>query len=172
MKHSKENKKYLIFSIDDKAYAVPVLSLHGVVANPNVSKLTAAPKFVTGNFHIGHFNIPIIDLRLLLQKPDPTSPDKTCAIIVRVRFKEDDKLVGFIVDTVSGVNNIPEYKIGKLPSMGENEFISRVTNIQEQMIFFLDLNKIINEDNLIYFLNDFWSIEADVKNESLNEAKT
>lgn len=163
MKYDKSDRKYLTFSIDNKTYAVPALSLSGVFANPDVAILAMAPKFVAGIFFNETFNIPIIDLRLLLKRPNPNNLEKTCAIIVSVNFKGQDKLVGFIVDSVSYVSTFLACQIEKLPSIGENEFISGVANTEEQMVFFLDLDKIINEDNLIYFLNEFWILESESK---------
>jgi chemotaxis signal transduction protein len=87
-------------------------------------------------------------------------------------FKGQDKLVGFIVDSVSYVSTFLACQIEKLPSIGENEFISGVANTEEQMVFLLDLDKIINEDNLIYFLNEFWILEAESKNTIVHELES
>lgn len=153
------NKSFLTFTIDDKIYAVPVLSLIGVVGNPKIISITDNIESLVGVFYAKNFNIPVFDLRLILNKPNTKIPNKTCALIVRVIFKNEAKLVGFIIDYLYGIYNIQLSEIEKLPVYNENEFVSKIVAKNEKMIMMLELDKIINKWDVISFLNQFWNYE-------------
>lgn len=162
------SKDFLTFVIDDKNYAVPLLCLQGIIGNPNIDPAENAPDFVEGFFNINNFEIPIIDLRLILNKPSLICPNKTCVVIVRISFKGIERLVGFVVDSLFGVDRIQISEIEKLPACEANEYIDGVSYVKEKMVLFLSLEKIINENKIISFLNDFWNDEASI-NENKNK---
>lgn len=159
MDNSKFNNDYLSFIIDDKTFAVPILSLQGIVGNPDISPITDHLEFVVGIFYMNNCNIPILDLRVILKKPNLISPNKTCVVIVRISFKGQEKLVGFIVDSFFSIEHLQISEIKKLPSVDCNDFIEGVCYQQDKMVLLLSLEKIINEKNIICFLNQLWNYE-------------
>lgn len=150
------NKDILTFVIDDKTYAFPILYLEGVIGNPNIITLGEAPNFVVGDFCINNSCVPIMDLRIILNKPNLIYPQKTCVIIVRASFKGAEKLVGFIVDSFDSIFHIRIGNIEKLPFSECEEFITGLVNEKDKMILILNLEKIINSENVISYLNEFW----------------
>lgn len=159
MRNDKLNNSYLTFVIDDKTFAIPLLAMHGVSANPEIFRIINADKFVTGCFYVNDSIAPILDLRTLLNKPDRKRPNKTGIIIVRVSFKGQEKLVGLIIDSLRNIYDIQSSDIENLSSYDNKEFIDGVTEQSGRMILFLNLAKIINESDVIYFLNRFWNLE-------------
>lgn len=156
MKNSKFNRDYLTFIIDDKAFAVPILSLQGIIGNPNIEPITDSFEFVVGIFYMNNYGIPILDLRTILNKQNTINPNKTCVVIVRVSFKGQEKFVGLIVDSLYSIFHIQVSDIEILPSCEKNEYINGVSNQQNKIILILNLEKIINSENVICFLNQFW----------------
>lgn len=150
-------KDLLTFVIDDKTYAFPILCLQGVIGNPNISQIENSPYFVVGRVTAGNVEIPVLDLRIILNRPNLIVPNKTCVVFVRVAFKKMEKLVGFVVDSLYSVYHICAEMIKKFPFNEDEEFITGLFQEQDKMILLLDLEKIINEDNIILFLNKFWN---------------
>lgn len=150
-------KDILTFVIDDKTYAFPILYLEGVVGNPNIITVDEAPDFVIGDFYINNSYTPIMDLRIILNKPNLIYPKKTCVIIVRASFKGTEKLVGFIVDSFDSIFHIKVGNIEKLPFSESEEFITGLVNEKDKMILILNLEKIINSESVISYLNEFWN---------------
>lgn len=149
-------QEYLTFVIDDKIYAFPVLCLQCVLGNPDTTLLNAAPKFAVGVSHLKNYNIPVLDLRTILNKPDKLVLNKICIVIVRVSFKKEEKLVGFIVDSVFTICKVDKNAIVKLPFYEDEKFISAIIQKKDKIGLILDPEKIINDDNVILFLNQFW----------------
>lgn len=162
MPNNKFNKDYLSFVIDDKTLAVPVLSLKGVIGNPNIIPIADSSEIVVGKFYINSLYIPILDLRIILNKPNLMYPNKTCLIIVRVSFKGLEKMVGFIVDSLLCIHHIQISDVEKLPVCKCNQYIDWVNYQQDKMILLLNLEKIINDKNAIYFLNEFWNTNEQI----------
>lgn len=166
----KNNKNYLSFVIDDKTLAVPVLSLQGVIGNPDIISIADTSEFIVGIFYINNLYIPVLDLRVILNKPNLICPNKICIIIVRVSFKGLEKLVGFIVDSLFNIHHIQVSEVKKLPACEDNEYIDGVNYQKDKMILLLNLEKIINKKNVIYFLNQFWNINE--QNSDINSDRS
>lgn len=162
MYDDKTKIKYLTFVIDDKIYAIPILSLTGIVGNPKTIQIKDPIDSIVGIFNTNGFNIPLFDLRLILNKPNVISPTKTCVLVVRAIFKGQEKLVGFIVDSLSIICHFHPSEIKKLSAYNENEFIEGVAINDEKMFMILALEKIINRQDIIRFLNEFWNYEDDM----------
>lgn len=168
MENCKLKRDYLTFVIDDKTFAVPILSLMGVIGNPNIIPIKEAIEPVLGVFYMNNFNVPIFDLRLILNKPDVMYPNRTCVLVVRAAFKGQEKLVGFIVDSLYSIYHIQISEIEKLSAYSENEFIEGVITKDEKMVMILALEKIINKADLILFLNQFWNYENNISEQKMN----
>lgn len=160
MENNKSNKNYLTFIIDDKRFAFPILSLQCIVGNPNINLIKNSFEFVIGIFCMNDYNIPVLDLRTILNKPNITYPNKTCLLVVRVSFKGNEKLVGFIVDSLCNICHLQVSEIEKLPACKKNDFIEGISNQKDKMTLHINLGKIINDEKVIYFLNQFWGFEA------------
>ena len=169
METNKNTGIHITFVVDDKTYAVPALSLQGIIGNPKITPIINAPEFVIGFFTMNDLLIPILDLRLILKRPNEVHPNKTCVIIVRVAFRGQEKLVGFIVDSLYSLYHIEISEIERLSSYNKTEFIEGVITKEDKIILLLSLEKIINEKNVIYFLNCIWNFEDNVNNTNKNE---
>lgn len=167
MKFAESNRKdaycdFLTFKIDDKNYAFKVKNLHGVVGNPEIRLLTNAPEFCVGVMEANNLYVPVIDLRLMLNKPNYFYPNKTCIIIVRVSFKAQEKLVGFIVDSLIKIHQVKTDNIKKLPIIENEEFINSIIAEKNKIILPLNIKEIINNEEVITFLNQFWNTNIEI----------
>lgn len=152
-------KQFLAFIIDDKNYAFPVLGLDSILGNPKITPVEGVPDFVKGLIQTKGQIIPIIDLRLILNKQNITHTKKTCVVVVRTLFKNTEKLIAFIVDSFFGIFDIADKDVKKLPYVEggqNNEFIDGLAYAQENILLLLSLKKIINSEKIIVFLNQIW----------------
>lgn len=159
MEKTNFDNEYLAFVIDDKTFAVPILSLQNVIGNPNIIPISDSMDFVVGLCLTQDSKIPVLDLRTILNKPNAMHPNKTCVVVARVNFKGVEKSVGFIVDFLFNLYNIDKSEIKKLPHCDSNKFVESVTNQKDKMILMLNMENIINQRNVIRFLNHFWQVE-------------
>lgn len=158
MENDKLNKDHLFFSIDGRTFAISVLSSQGVVGNPDITAIMNVPKFVVGHYYMSNYDIPIpvLDLRTIIDRPSLMQSNKNCIIVVGVFFNGRQNLLGFIVDSFLGINQIQSSDIEKLPICECNECIKGIIHQENKMIFLLNLEKIINRTKVINFLEQFW----------------
>jgi purine-binding chemotaxis protein CheW len=169
---TKKNKgSYITFVIDDKTYGINLLYLDNVAGNPKIKLIENGPDFVIGSFKSANVIVPILNTRSVLAMPCKFSKDKLSILTIKVLYKGKVKLVGLIVDSLSGIKKIDSSKIEKLPSYEENDFVAGVTYCDNDMVLLLNLEKVINEKNVICFLNKIWDYEINIEKTNKNGAK-
>lgn len=145
-------QKWLTFWLQEQLFGVAIAHVEQIVSMQPITAVPEYPPYVKGIINQRGAMIPVIDLRMRLGKPEVDYTDHTCIIINNV----DDELVGFIVDEVDAVIDIPAEHIAPPPKMGADSAnryltgIARVTNDHQQEMVILCLNaaKILFKDAL------------------------
>lgn len=153
------SKNYLSFNIAEKTYVVPILSIVGVFGASRIIPITDKNNLVVGIFNMNNFNIPIFDLRLIMNKPNIMYPNRTCVLVACIVVMGQEKLVGFVVDSLYRIYNLPLLEIENLPVYNENEYISAALNKDGKLIMILSLEKIINKLKIMSLLKEFQIFE-------------
>lgn len=103
-------RKFMIFSLASKRYAVPLSSVKEVIGVPEVTPLPNVPDYYTGMFNVRGQIISAVDLRIKLKTGDArVEGKKTCVVI----FTIGDILVGVVVDEVIEVVTYSDDQIEK-----------------------------------------------------------
>ena len=140
-------EKFLIFAIGEKEYGIDhkhfieMASIGDIIAIPDPAEL------IIGIINSRGKVIPVIDIRLRFEANIRSFDDRTSVIIADI-----DKLsVGFIVDSVSDVMEIPHNKIDS-PSGNVNENLTPYTKgiikVDENVIILLDAHKLIGDPEI------------------------
>ncbi|BAU22817.1 chemotaxis protein CheW [Caldimicrobium thiodismutans] len=126
-----DEEQFVVFKIDEQEYAVPITSVQEIVRVPeDLTRVPKTPDFVEGVINLRGTILPVINLRKrfdLTEKPR----DELQRIMVLII---DNLSVGFIVDTVSEVLNIPKSYIQKAIELSHEQaqLFSRVANLEKQ----------------------------------------
>ena len=67
-----------------------------------LTRIPNAPNFITGVTNLRGVIVPIVDLRVRFDLPDPSQDDKTVVIVLNL----NDRVVGIVVDGVADVLSI------------------------------------------------------------------
>ena len=95
------DKDYLTFRLDTEVYCVDILRVQEIIGVPHMAKLPRARKDVLGVMNLRGMVVPVFDLRIRFNVPyDP----QAAAVVVVMR--QDDKIMGGIVDEVRDVLHI------------------------------------------------------------------
>lgn len=145
--------KWLTFWIDGQLYGASVVYVEGIISMMPVTTVPEYPDYAKGIINLRGSIIPLIDLRLRFGKPEAEYTDKTCIINCRV----GENQIGFIVDEVDAVIDIPEDRVSNPPRMVEDldkrylTGIARVVNEatnQEKIILCLDVTKVLCREEI------------------------
>lgn len=150
-----QSKQFLGFLLDNKNYGFPILEVDGIIGMTTITPIPQTPVFAKGVINLRGQIIPIIDLGLILGMEEVNYNEQTCIIIVKIEVNNLEKLIGFIVDTVSEVFDIPLSEIATPPSYGDeqdNKFITGIGKVKDKLVMLLDLKEILETKNTSDFL--------------------
>lgn len=149
---SEMDGKYLTFWTDGQLFAVPIADVVQIVQVQSITEIPEFPSYAKGIINLRGSIIPIIDVRLRFGKEEAPYNEHTCIIVTSIR----DRLVGFVVESVDEVTQIPDEEISQPPTM-TNDFTSTyLTGIgkhENNVILLLDTQKIISLEQMEFIEN-------------------
>ncbi len=131
------------FFVGEEEFGTDILMVEEIIRPLPITRVPNAPHFVEGVITLRGRVIPIIDLRKRLNIGNVEVTRKTRKIIVDV----DNKITGFIVDSVSQVLRIPKSSIEPAPEIVagiDSEYIIGVSNLEDRLLILLDFRKILS----------------------------
>lgn len=147
-----KGNKFLVFKLCEENYAVTVHAIREIIRIMEITQVPKTPPFIKGVINLRGKIIPVIDLRIKFGLKEKPYDAKTCIIIIEIN--EDGKIrpMGVIVDTVTDVLNIQSDEIDSPPEFNNNEqmdFLHGIAKIKDNIIWLLNLDKIVSCDELV-----------------------
>jgi len=143
-----QENKYLLFNIGDETYGIGILHVTDIIEMQKITKVPDMPDYIKGVINLRGKVIPVMSLRLRFGLPDRDYDDRTCIIVVSI----DNTSVGFIVDTVAEVQDIPDKNISPPPSFRakalKEQYISGLGKVGEDVKILLDVNRILFKEDI------------------------
>lgn len=141
--------RYLCFSVGNEDYAIPLLSVKEVIADPKTTPLPYSPSHFRGLMNLRGQVISIIDLRLKLGVKPKDKKEESAVIIIDM----NPVYVGIGVDSVNNVLLLGEKDVSPPPEM-ENRKVSRylrgVARKDDRLILLVQIEHILDlEDKAI-----------------------
>jgi purine-binding chemotaxis protein CheW len=140
--------KYLFFRIAKESYGIGIKHIIEIIELQTISAVPDMPNYVKGVINLRGKVIPIIDCRLRFGMEEREYDDRNCIVVTEI----DRVLIGFIVDTVEEVVEIPEKMVEPPPrfktASGQNAYISGLGKIGEAVKILLDVEKIVQDQSI------------------------
>jgi purine-binding chemotaxis protein CheW len=134
--------KFLIFSIDDKDFALRIKYITEIVGILPVTEIPNMPSYMRGIINLRGKGIPVIDVRLRFGNEAKDYTEKTCIIIVNWK----DQFNGLIVDGVREVIFIPEDSIEPAIDFKFNlnkQFVEGLAKVGDRVKILVDTKKLV-----------------------------
>ncbi len=142
---SNENK-YLLSRLGEEVYGINIADVTEIIEMQKITEVPDMPEYVKGVINLRGKVIPIIDLRLKFGMEEREHDNRTCIIIVTA----EARTLGFIVDTVTEVIDIPEKEIAPPPKFKDTsekeQFISGLGKVGDQVRILLDVQRIVGSE--------------------------
>lgn len=146
------SSKFLTFNLDNEIYGLPILRVQEIIGMMKVTKFPNSSDYIRGVINLRGKVIPVIDLRIRFGIPGIETTDKTCIIVLSLIKNNMETQHGIVVDEVSEVIDINDDKIENSPVNGkdsQDDFITSVGKVGEKVVIMLDVDKILNEIEII-----------------------
>jgi purine-binding chemotaxis protein CheW len=141
--------KYLFFRIGKESYGIGIRFIIEIIELQRISEVPEMPTYVKGVINLRGKVIPIVDLRLRFELEERAYDDRTCIIVTEI----DRVLIGFIVDTVEEVMEIPEDRIEPPPRFksvaGKDRYISGMGKVGDQVKILIDVEKVVKDQDAV-----------------------
>ena len=131
------------FHVGDEEFGVDILAVREINRMMEITRVPHAPVFVEGVINLRGQVIPVVDLRTRFQL-DAVEHDKNTRIVV---VELSEKVVGFLVDSVSEVLRVPRDLIEPPPPIVgsvDSEYIQAVVKLDDRLLILLDLQKLFS----------------------------
>lgn len=152
-----KSEQFLVFLLEGEHYGFPILKIDGIINIPKITPIPKTPDFVKGVINLRGQIIPIIDMRLILKMPEIEYNEQTCIVILKINIHNSDKLVGFAVDVVSEVFDIPVSEIEPPPNYGgetDESYLKGIGKARDKIIMLLNIDEILSTKEAASFLSN------------------
>ena len=143
-----EEIQLVTFRLAEVDFAVPIEDVQEINRVESITSVPRAPYFVEGVMNLRGNVIPVIDLRKRFEMEFRPYDETTKVIIVKLQ----EKLVGFVVDSVSEVLRVPKDGLEIPPEIiAENidtRFIKAICKLEEKdkIILVIDILSVLSDE--------------------------
>ena len=134
--------RYLIFHLEDRAYAIPTGRVEEIVPMAELLAVPGAPAFLAGFLDVGGQLVTVISLRRLLGMPDRERELYTPLVILKASLQQ-------IALEIDGVSQIVDICDDELVSVNEgcslNDCASAVARLDGQSVVLLSPERLLLE---------------------------
>nr|WP_042425292.1 chemotaxis protein CheW [Comamonas granuli] len=134
--------EYLTFRLGKEEYAIDILRVQEIRGYDAATRIANAPAYVKGVINLRGRIVPIVDLRMLFDLPDPDYDSFTVVIVINVC----DTVLGMVVDGVNDVVQISRADVKPAPGFGasaDTSYLHGIASIAERMILLLEIEKLV-----------------------------
>jgi len=140
--------KYMFFRIGTESYGIGIRHVIEIVELQRISAVPDMPAYVKGVINLRGKVIPVVDLRLRFSMEERVYDDRTCIVVSEI----DGVSLGFIVDTVEEVLEIPENMVEPAPRFrtvsGKERYIAGMGKVGEHVKILLDVEKLVTDEDV------------------------
>ncbi len=145
---SEQENKYLLFFLGQEEFGVSIDQVQSIEELQSIVPVPDMANYVKGVINLRGTVIPVVDLRLRFAMIEREYDDRTCIVIVNA----GGRTVGFVVDTVSDVHQIPRNAIQPAPDFRggkiHERYVSGLGMVNDEVKILLDVTQLVRADEL------------------------
>lgn len=137
----------IIFRVGDEEFGVPISDVQEIIKAGAITPIPDSPGFIKGLINVRGDIVPIIDIRVRFKLPTAEEPSKHIVIV-----KPAGDLFGLMVNEVMEVLRVQASDIKPAPQLMNKiheDYVHGVITHGSRLIILLDVDKVLEEDELI-----------------------
>lgn len=143
VEHDETILQLVTFNVGEEEFGVEILAVREINRMMEITRVPHAPDFVEGVINLRGRVVPVVDLRKRFGLGGIERGKSARIVVVELR----DKVVGFLVDSVSEVLRVPQDLLEPPPPIvgGVNrEYLESVVKLEDRLLVLLDLHKLLD----------------------------
>lgn len=140
--------QFLTFVLGEEEYGVDILRVQEIKGWERATAIPNTPDYICGVMNLRGAVVPVVDLRRRFALESTEYLSTTVVIVVKVEG-DGARTMGFVVDAVSDVYNVPTGHIQPAPDFGarvDTKYIRGLAVVDDKMVILLDLDRLIGLD--------------------------
>jgi purine-binding chemotaxis protein CheW len=145
MKHNQDNQ-FIAFRLENEEFGIFITEINEIIIEKEITPLAKTSKTILGMINLRGVIIPIIDLRIHMNKK-ATTHKKNRIIITTI----NEQKIGLLVDEVTKVLKINEENIENCPDMlfqHDTNYVHYLYKSEGKVIVLLKLENLLKSDDL------------------------
>ena len=140
----------LTFFLDQQEYGVDILRVQEIRGWSQPMPIPGAPSYIKGVINIRGDVVPIADLRERIGLPALEYGATTAVVVLRVRYKNRDRIMGVIVDAMSDVTTVPGGALKPPPTFYDSKesLAKEIATLDDKMITILDVDCVFGDQSI------------------------
>lgn len=147
MARDDESVKYLVFRLEEAAFAVPLLRVVEIAEMPHVTPVPQASRDLLGLATVRGRLVPVVDLRRRFGMPEAATNRETCLVVVEGASSDGGGplTMGWRVDKVQDVTALSQGAVTPTPAGAAKElaFLSGMAAWRDGKLLLLDPDKTV-----------------------------
>ena len=143
-----QENKFLMCRLGNEIYGIDIRYVTDIIEPQKITEVPDMPEYVQGVINLRGNVIPVIDLRLRFGMEPREYDDRTVITVVNIA----DYSIGFIVDTATEVQDIPEKNIDPAPDFRKDEekdkYIAGLGKIDDRVTILLDVETLVGRKEI------------------------
>lgn len=140
-------QEYLVFRLGHEEYGIDILKVQEIRGCDRLTRIPNAPNFITGVTNLRGVIVPIVDLRVRFDLPDPSHDDNTVVIVLNL----NDRVVGIVVDGVVDVLSMDVEQIKPTPDVASvlsSRYLLGLGVLDSRMIILVDIEMLLSREEM------------------------
>ena len=132
--------RYLTFVTDGLVFGVSSENVVEIINNHVIRPIPLVPNYVMGVINLRGQIVPIVDMRLRMNKEFKEYDARTCTIILSI----DSNVIGVVVDSVQQVLDIDMNSVSPMPIKDNLELTNSMIQVDGSVILLLECNELVH----------------------------
>jgi len=145
---------YLSFKLGEEVFALNVLKVLNILEMSPITKVPKSHDYMKGVINLRGNVLPVVDLRIKFGLKENDFTVDTSIIVLSISRKNEETMVGVLVDAVKEVLEFSDAEIVESPSIGtkyNSGFISGMKRRDDSFIMILNIDKVFSTEEIIDF---------------------
>ena len=138
-------RQIVIFRLGKEEYGIDIIKVVEIVLHQEIRQVPDGPSYIEGIVNLRGDIHPIYNLNKRFKMKQEAVDEETKIIVLKTHKRD----IGFVVDGVSEILNIPINDIQQAPDIisAGQQYIDGIAKYENRMIVLLDVDKLVSESD-------------------------
>lgn len=139
--------QYLTFQVNQQKLAVDILRIKEIIEFDRITVVPMMQQCIDGVINLRGSVVPVVNLSARFGQGKTQPGRRTCIVILESQLGDETQVVGFLVDAVNAVVDVPVDQIAPPPQFGagiKTDFLRGIGKVDDEFVMLLNVEKLLD----------------------------